>query len=176
MLKLLAKAPDERPAMAEVRAELQRIARLLEQEDAPTRVVRNSKSLPAPRRAPDTRVPPPAPRAPPPDTRVLPQENNASAKTVEEEKVLLAPRRSRAPLMAAVGGGLLLTLGVGVLLFPRSEPRPVTPPVVAAPAPVQAEPPPTPPSQRAPGRARALSSRRGRGLRDRAGAGRRRAC
>ncbi|MCY1081196.1 serine/threonine-protein kinase [Archangium lansingense] len=135
-LKLLAKAPEERPAMAKVRSELQRLIRFLEQEDGPTKVVRVSKSHPVPRRPPEPRPLP------------VPEENSPSAETVEEEKVLLAPRRSRAPLVAAVGGGLLLTLGVGVILFPRAEPKPVAPPVVAVRPSVPAEPPPTlPPSE-----------------------------
>jgi serine/threonine-protein kinase len=121
VLKLLAKAPDERPAMAEVRAGLQRIARLLTEADGPVKAVRGAKS--------------PA------------EENPATAKTVVSQTALVMPRRSRAPLVA-VGSGFLLMLGMGLLYFPRPEPLPVAPPVVEVRAPAVVEPLPTaPPSE-----------------------------
>jgi eukaryotic-like serine/threonine-protein kinase len=130
VLKLLAKAPEERPSMAEVRAGLQRLARLLKEADEPTRVVRGAKKPPAPR---------PLPAAPPSP----PAENPATAKTVVSQTAIPVVRRSRAPLIA-VGGGFLLTLGVGLLFFPRPEPPPVAPPVEAR-APAVAEPAPSEP-------------------------------
>jgi serine/threonine-protein kinase len=123
VLKLLAKAPDERPSMVEVRAELQRHARLLT----------DAKSPPAPR-------PLPAPPSPP-------EENPATAKTVISRTAIPVARRSRAPLIA-VAGGFLLTLGVGLVFFPRPETPPVAPPAVEARAPAVAEPlPAAPPSE-----------------------------
>ncbi|AKJ06708.1 serine/threonine protein kinase [Archangium gephyra] len=133
VLKLLAKAPEERPSMVEVRAELQRLARLLKEADEPTRVVRGAKRPPAPQPLP---APPSAPEA-----------NHATAKTVISQTAIPVARRSRAPLIA-VGGGFLLTLGMGLLFFPRPESPPVAPPVIEVRVPAVAEPAPAaPPSE-----------------------------
>ncbi|OJT27406.1 hypothetical protein BO221_05385 [Archangium sp. Cb G35] len=128
--KLLAKAPEERPAMEEVRAGLQRLARLVPEEGGPVKAVRGAKRPPAPR-------PLPAPPSPP-------EEHPALAKTVISLTAIPVARRSRAPLIA-VAGGFLLTLGAGLFYFPRSEPPPVAPPVVEARAPAVVEPPPAAP-------------------------------